>query len=542
MSEPSTKPAIPRHPAAPALRPLADQVRDLTNELRYLKARATYRWAERLRRSRAWAALRMLHGGSQDLVVVEALGERHADALGQEVWLLEARPQPDADPLPWTLVDRRGTWHESPAADRPCGYCLVSEHGRAEVPFASEPVLTFLSHAWSGRAAITYRGRREIIDLYAPEGGTLTVYPAQAPMLPPGSRRGPLTGPPARGAAGGFSAGEEQFIQRVRAAQGRAVAVHVPRWLGVSNSTRALFPHTYALPPSPAVEPAIIDPAELPHHADVLLATGAQHFIFSGGDELHFLLMQELHCRDAGLRLDLLWHGGYVFFAKDYDWRVLRLWIDAARAGQVHTIGTVKAGMESFFQAAGVRSHLLLNYIAGTPEQAPDVPTDHWEIGMWMSDNQWKSPHAMLAALRMIPRARLHAAGLGPRAREVVDYFGIPVAEFHERTIPAADLAAGLRRTHLTLYVTFFECCPMLPLESFQAGIPCLIGPSSHLFEDDPYLAERLVVRYPDRAEVIARYAQRALEERHDLLAAYRAYVPRYNAAAQRSLAEFLAQ
>ena len=80
----------------------------------------------------------------------------------------------------------------------------------------------------------------------------------------------------------------------------------------------------------------------------------------------------------------------------------------------------------------------------------------------------------------------------------------------------------------------------MLPLESLAAGVPCLIGPSSHLFEDHPYLHSRLVVPYPDRSDIIAQYIQKALEERNQIVEAYIRYAPNYNRRARQSLCDFL--
>jgi hypothetical protein len=98
----------------------------------------------------------------------------------------------------------------------------------------------------------------------------------------------------------------------------------------------------------------------------------------------------------------------------------------------------------------------------------------------------------------------------------------------------------AIRDTHLTLYVTFSECSPMLPLESFSVGTPCLVGPTSHLFEDDEFLRSRLVVPAPDRADVIAQWIEGALAERDALVRAYQRWAPRYNARARASLDEFL--
>ena len=80
----------------------------------------------------------------------------------------------------------------------------------------------------------------------------------------------------------------------------------------------------------------------------------------------------------------------------------------------------------------------------------------------------------------------------------------------------------------------------MLPLESLHQGVPCLTGPSSHLFEDDAWLFSRLVVPFPDRAEVIARYMRRAVDERHEIMQRYRAYVVGYNARARESVRQLV--
>jgi hypothetical protein len=81
----------------------------------------------------------------------------------------------------------------------------------------------------------------------------------------------------------------------------------------------------------------------------------------------------------------------------------------------------------------------------------------------------------------------------------------------------------------------------MLPLESMQLGVPCLIGPTSHLFEDNPFLFERLVVPFPERADVIAASLRRVLDERRDIIAEYRRYIPDYNRRAAASVASWFA-
>ncbi len=528
--------------------PLLRRIADTAAELRYVKQHGSYRLAARLRRSRAWNALRWLKTRNRRMVTVRALGRGSAESRGDEVWLLAARPNAGEFAVPWEFCEFDAGWSLRPQENCPFGRCLIGNRGRVRLPVDVDPELRFQMHPWSGRIEVRFNGRRQVLDLYSAAGGELIVHPARAPMaaaaprpIAPAASAAVDDGPAAAVRSPGVrSAVAAAFLKDAAQRRPRAVAVHCPRWLGVTSSTRVLFDCCYPVPETADREPYPYDDAQVAYHADVLCESGVDRLIFSGGDELHFRIMQAVKLRRPQVRCDMLWHGGFFFFSKDYDWRILTLWLDAARAGHVHTIGTVKKGMEEFLAAAGIRSKLVLNYIPGDPETAAPPQDGQRHVGMWFSGTIWKVPHAMIAALRMLPRIVLHAAGLGPRAREVAQHFGVPIGEFSDRTVPQAQLHDALRRTHLTLYVTYTECCPMMPLESIAAGVPCLIGPASHLFEDNRYLFDRLVVPFPDRADVIARFAARALDESDAIMAECRRYIPAYNAAAQRSVAEFL--
>jgi len=102
------------------------------------------------------------------------------------------------------------------------------------------------------------------------------------------------------------------------------------------------------------------------------------------------------------------------------------------------------------------------------------------------------------------------------------------------------EMKEKLGQMHVNLYVSLYECAPMLPLESLSIGAPCLLGPHSHYFEDHQYLYSRLVVSAPDRAEIIAASAERAIHERDEIIHNYRLYAQDYNHRAKSALQQFL--
>jgi hypothetical protein len=529
---------------AGAFEPVLRRIAEMSLELGYIKHSATHRLTERLRSSSLYNAARWLATRNRHVVSVRALASRGVPRGDTQVWLLGASPQPNERAIPWAFIERDASWLAHESDDYPFGRCYVSGGGRLRVPVGDDPELRFRTHPLGGAVEIRFRGRREAIDLQTPASGELRVYPARSPMVAPASEGAAAeagSGPAARRARSQtFSDADVAIIESVRQAGARVLAVHCPRWLGVSSSTVALFEHRYPVPATPEIEPRALSDDAIRHHAAVIAATNVPHLVVSGGDEAHLRLVAMLKAVHPGVRIDVLWHGGYVSFADETEWRLVRAWIEAARGGLVHAIGTVKKGMERFLADVGVRSRFVMNYVPGAPLPPPSIDGEEPRVGLWASSDR-KAPHAMLCALAMAGRYRLHAAMLSRSARDLVEFLEIPVGAIHDRLLAPDELMAEIRRTQLSLYVTFAECCPMLPLESMKMGVPCLIGPTSHLFADAPFLFERLVVPFPDRADVIADFMTRALRERVEIMDAYARYIPGYNEAARRSVDEFLA-
>lgn len=502
-------------------------------------------------------------------VELTVTGERSDESKGCEVWVLGVAEGERRTPIHWDAVTtHRGEWSRVRDDSAPAGFVMRSCEGTLRWRVrAGDPIVRLLRHPWSGLVELRYGERSYRFDLYAPTPCDLVVHLDTGKIEEPEKKNGKprarqgqsqLGSDERNGVVSGrngharshdrpaiessLSAGRARLVADDLQARGvKTLAVYVPRWKGVAASTRSLFEHALAFPESEAVEPYGVEADEIEVMAQALAEAGIEHLILSGGDEIHLRLAKRMKAIRPGVRCDMLWHASYVQFSEDYTWRLLRLWIDAAREGLVHSIGTVKQGMDRFFTSRGVRSCFVMNYVARIPESpsCPDAGGPH--LGLWLAGSSYrKLPHAMLAAAAMIPCTVLHGSNFEGRPMEVAQYLGLDGGRLEPHSIDPADLEDRIRASHLTLYVTFSECAPMLPLESLSLGVPCLVGPNSHLFLDDDYLASRLVVPNPDRADTIADWIERALAERDQIIEAYKKYAPGYNARARRSVVEFL--
>lgn len=319
-------------------------------------------------------------------------------------------------------------------------------------------------------------------------------------------------------------------------------AVYVPRWRGVANATRCLFRQSVPVPAAATHHPDDSDASKIAAYADILLASGGRHFVISGGDHFHLALLRSVLQRDSGIRFDLVWHSNYVQTGEEEVWRLFQQWLRAHRDGLITRIGVTKSGFDAFLRQLGLDAVCLPQFVPIDPGRLrSDTVAD--VAGIWLSGSSSyrKLPHAMIAAVKAMDSFYLKGAGLGADGLALVSALDVPFLEVFEDPISYERLQREITSTAVSLYVTISECSPMLPVESFALGVPCLIGPSSHLFRDHALLREMLVVEQPYNPELIADMAVAAVARRADLLAAYSRYNEEVEVLARDALARFLA-
>jgi len=197
--------------------------------------------------------------------------------------------------------------------------------------------------------------------------------------------------------------------------------------------------------------------------------------------------------------------------------------------------------MAEVMERAGINSAFVMNYVDRIPEQASTPMEGGPHIAAWGYPFAWrKYPYAMMASVLMIPQAKLHAVMVDAKVRTFLNLLRVPLSSASSTWMPQDQMSDRLASMHLNLYVTLSECAPMLPLESLSVGAPCLFGPNSHLLEDNEYLHKTLVVPYPDSAHAIGVQAIKALEQRNEIVSAYRKFAPEYNDRARKSVDSFI--
>ena len=101
------------------------------------------------------------------------------------------------------------------------------------------------------------------------------------------------------------------------------------------------------------------------------------------------------------------------------------------------------------------------------------------------------------------------------------------------------QLLKRMAKNTVNLYVTFTECSPMIPLESFELGVPCVIGNNTDFFKNSK-LNEMVVVKEEDSIDEIYEKINFAIEKKDEIMELYRQWKKEYSKEVIRLKEEFL--
>lgn len=528
---------------------MTDPENELRAQVAYLKHSREFVLGSRLRQSGVFKLARRLRLKNR-LVQVKALAERRPQASGCQVCLVGVWCDDYPVGMPIELVERGvNKWQELAVAGAPYGSGLLTNRADTLTLYSRDEKLQldFIIDEHSGLIVVESAAGQRKIDLFSPTPGFLSVYPNRAgvevirrvqgaeELLEPISQSDSpgIIERPRPTARGEFTPADREWLEK-QGDKPLPLSIGHPEWRGILSASRQLFENVYTIPDN-------LDRSRGSYFASLIHESGAPSVTIQGFPLSYAHLVKALRKIDPGLPIFVIYHGNYLHVREDYDWKSFKAIKALHDDGDVVRVGFVKYGMAEVMAAAGMRCSFIMNLARRVPDRESTTLPGGRHIGIWgQPDWSWKKPpYAMLAALKLVPDVTAHVFNVSPRAQEYGALLGV-AADYVLDGVAQDQVPGTMSQMHLNLYVTLTECAPMMPLESLSMGAPCLFGPNSPYFLDNPYLHERLVVPYPEQAESIAACARRALDERTAIIQAYQDYAPGYNQRALAVLDEFL--
>lgn len=291
------------------------------------------------------------------------------------------------------------------------------------------------------------------------------------------------------------------------------VQVCHPDWRGVRTAAYAFG--------DPVVESAVLETDLADDMAEAGVSTVVVHASPSGTDT--FLR----HASGNGIATMQVIHSSMAQHGTDAgEAEAVSNALQLLSSQNLHRLGFVKAGVAEVFQNLGYSAHHVPNRAPSLPEIDKVALPAGLNVGVFHDPYWRKNVTTQIGAVSLLG-GTAHVTQIPD-----VDYLkDLSVVE--HGALPWEDFVALQASVDVNLYVTLSECHPMGPMESYLAGVPCLVSRTSELFRDDEILRDLTTVADLDNPTAIAEATNRLLGEaplaidrarswmeRHDTMAA----------------------
>ena len=324
------------------------------------------------------------------------------------------------------------------------------------------------------------------------------------------------------------------------------VIFHNPTWMGVTSATKELFTNLVPLQ-------EIYSDKEAMLIVNKINALNIKQVIFSAFCFGWDILAIELKRNIKDIKIKVFWHGSNSQVIDPIDainWKTNMLALNLHRAGIIDVFATCKESIINFYKSQGYKTTFIDNTVRLSDDLKQKVSNkikaengetakSTVKIGLYAAGNYWrKNMYNQIAGASLIKNASLDLIPLSYDAKVFARKCKLNITG-KDKGVKREELLARMSQNDINLYITFSECSPMLPLESMEMGVVCLLGDNNHYFGNTE-LEKYLVVSREDDVICIANKIQQALENKDKILELYRKWKEEHDIKSSESVSKFL--
>lgn len=294
------------------------------------------------------------------------------------------------------------------------------------------------------------------------------------------------------------------------------IVFYNPTWLGVANSTKGLFENIVPLE-------QVFGKKNVKKIAKAVVENNIKSVIFSQIVDGWVDVIKLIKDLNPSIKIKVIWHGNCYEFFSDYTWNLNKEIINLYKQEKVDSLAFVRSTMYEFYKKMGFKSYYLQNNVhLDNIEKIQKEKGQKTKIGIYNADTrELKNIYTALSSMKLVPNAIADVVPINEGAKKFTNILNLETTSINEY-IPTQDLLKRIQENDINIYPTFTENAPMFPLESFEVGVPCLLGNNNDYFlgtklgeyviltkEDDPeYIKEKIINCLEHKEEIINLYKE----------------------------------
>lgn len=297
------------------------------------------------------------------------------------------------------------------------------------------------------------------------------------------------------------------------------VVIYNPECIGIKNSVKELFGKENCIKLY-----EIFNEKQICNVANAIVDKNFKQVIFATMAYGYKDLAEKIYELNNKIKIKFMWHGSHSLFVNYNEQKFLEEILQLQKRNIVKSIGFFKKSMKEFYSKKGYNSYWLMNCVnldknkIERKEKSNDI-----KIGLYSSGDRWeKNTYNQLSACAMLKNAYVDVVPMTKLATSFCKLMNIKtVNDDNEFSIKRKELLKRMSKNTINLYVTFTESSPMIPLESFEVGVPCIIGNNTDYFKGNE-IENFIVVNEEDNIDEIYDKINLCIENKEKILKLYK--------------------
>lgn len=211
----------------------------------------------------------------------------------------------------------------------------------------------------------------------------------------------------------------------------------------------------------------------------------------------------------------------------------------------IDDIAFLKKGQYEVYNSLGYNcSYLRQNFILNNKEKEEKKKENNTiDIGIYPLNYTWdKNIFNQLCIGKMIDNANIKYNLLDERMKDFLDTMNIKSTEDKIENIEEKDIKTKVAKNDINISCSFTEYFHTIFFISMEQEVPCIIGNTSDLFEEDEELKKYVVTVAEDNPIINSEIIKKCLNNKEKVIKLYREWKQNYNEIAKQSIEAFIAK
>ena len=311
------------------------------------------------------------------------------------------------------------------------------------------------------------------------------------------------------------------------------IVFYNPTWLGVANSTKGLFKNIVPLE-------QVFGKKNVKKVAEAVVSNNVKTVIFSQIVDGWVDVLKKIKELNNDIIIKVIWHGNCYEFFSDYTWNLNKDVMNLYKQEKIDSFAFVRSTMYEFYKKVGFKSYYLQNNVhLDNIERVQKEKNNRIKIGIYNADTrELKNIYTALSSMKLVPNSIADVVPINEGAKKFTEILGLETTSVDDY-IPTEELLKRIQQNDVNIYPTFTENAPMFPLESFEMGVPCLLGNNNDYFVGTK-LGEYVILTKEDDAEYIKERILNCIENKDKIMSLYKEWKNDFDVKCNKLVEEFI--